>query len=65
MYAASLKAHRDEMSRRRRFPYAFVCGCVAWASPLLSPLIVRLGAGLIVGVIAVLALPVLRRATGL
>ena len=45
--------------------YAIVCGCLAWASPLLSPLIVRLASGAIVGVIAALALPVLRHATGL
>ena len=45
--------------------YAIVCGCLAWASAGLSPSIVRLGAGAIVGIISALALPVLRHATGL
>ena len=45
--------------------YAIVCGCLAWASPLLNPLIVRLASGGIVGIVAALALPLLRHATGL
>ena len=45
--------------------YAVVCGCLASVSPLVNPLVIRLGAGVIVGIIAALGLPVLRGATGL
>jgi hypothetical protein len=45
--------------------YAIVCGGLALASPLLNPVIVRLVAGAIVGVIAALVLPALRYAAGL
>ena len=45
--------------------YAIVCGCLAWVSPRLGPTIARLMAGVIVGVVAALLLPLLRRAAGL
>ncbi len=47
------------------FYYAIICGCLALASPRLRTMRTRLAAGLIVGVLAALLLPVLRGVIGL
>lgn len=45
--------------------YALVCGCLAVASPRVSPAALRLLLGIAVGLLAAAALSALRRATGL
>jgi hypothetical protein len=45
--------------------YGAICGCLSLASPRIRPALLRIAAGIAVGLIAAAALPALRQALGI